>query len=183
MNRGRLVWTMPTRPGSFAGENQSYLSTVVNLIASAEERILVVSPFIDVLGIGLVFTPLMDAITRGVDLICMTHDAFNPSSMNSQAIERIRREAERVRGKVSVYTANIGQHQGREQHPLLHAKLFVVDREAVILGSANWTSYAFTKNFEAGVVLGADAAAECDAAIMWLIERHVVYLAFSTNSV
>jgi hypothetical protein len=54
-----------TRQGSFAGENQSYLNTVVTLIASAEERILVVSPFIDVLGIGLVFTPLMDAITRG----------------------------------------------------------------------------------------------------------------------
>jgi len=50
-----------------------------------------------------------------------------------------------------------------------------------VLGSANWTSYVFTKNFEAGVVLGADAAEECDAAVMWLIERHVVYLALSTE--
>jgi phosphatidylserine/phosphatidylglycerophosphate/cardiolipin synthase-like enzyme len=147
-NMGRLVWTMPAKQGSFAGENQSYLSTLVKLIASAEERILVASPFIDVLGIELVFTPLMNAIACGVELVCITHDVFKPSSMNSQALERIRREAERVRGKVSVYTSDVGQGHGREQHPLLNAKLFVIDKDAVLLGSANWTSYAFTKNFD-----------------------------------
>jgi phosphatidylserine/phosphatidylglycerophosphate/cardiolipin synthase-like enzyme len=162
----------------------SHVVPFINFNEEAEQRLYGDPELLALsLAIGLVFTPLMDAITRGVELICMTHDAFNPSSMNSQAIERIRREAERVRGKVSVYTADIGQRQGREQHPLLHAKLFVIDRQAVVLGSANWTSYAFTKNFEAGVVLGADAAEECDAAIMWLIERHIVYLAFSTNPV
>lgn len=182
-NIGRLVWTMPANRGSFAGEDQSYLRTVVELIGRAEERILVASPFIDVLGIGLVFEPLMNTIARGVELVCITHDVFKLSSMNSQALERIRREAERVRGKVSVYTADIGQGHGREQHPLLHAKLFVIDEDTVLLGSANWTSYAFTKNFEAGVVLGAEAAEECVAAIMWLIEKHIVYLAFSTSPV
>ena len=53
-------------------------------------------------------------------------------------------------GHLEVFSATSATGRDRERHPLLHAKLLIVDRRKLLLGSANLTSYGLSFNFEAG---------------------------------
>jgi hypothetical protein len=44
--------------------------------------------------------------------------------------------------------------------PLLHAKVLIVDRRTIFVGSSNWTTAAFGENVEADAVIRSTAAAE-----------------------
>jgi phosphatidylserine/phosphatidylglycerophosphate/cardiolipin synthase-like enzyme len=58
----------------------------------------------------------------------------------------------------------------------------VCDTTNVIVGSANLTSHALASNFEAGVILGSDAAAEATHITDDILRSNFVYLAFRTGS-
>jgi phosphatidylserine/phosphatidylglycerophosphate/cardiolipin synthase-like enzyme len=127
----------------------------------------------------MVFTHLMNALGRGVKVTIVTHDVLNAASVNAAAVEELRREAQRVRGTLTVFSAELGGD--RHEHPLLHAKLFVADESRVLLGSANLTSYALTTNLELGTLLGRDAAVKVASVILYLIQSGTAYLVFSTG--
>jgi phosphatidylserine/phosphatidylglycerophosphate/cardiolipin synthase-like enzyme len=132
-------------------------------------------------GIGLLFQPLMNALGRGVHVTIVTHGALDATSINATAVEELRREAERARGKLDVYSADSGSGLGRRDNPLLHAKVIVADGTKVLLGSANLTSYALSTNLEAGTVLGRTSAQEVTTVVAALIRTGAVYLTFSIH--
>lgn len=111
----------------------------------------------------------------------ITHDALNATSLTSQALEELRREAERAKGQLTVFSADAGAGSDRLQYPLLHAKLVMADQSRLVLGSANLTSYALFHNLEAGILLGRAAAKEASAIIGELIKAHLVYLVFAAS--
>jgi phosphatidylserine/phosphatidylglycerophosphate/cardiolipin synthase-like enzyme len=94
----------------------------------------------------------------------------------------LRREAERSKSDLSVYSAESGTGRDRLFNPLFHAKLVVSDRRGLLLGSANLTSYALGSNFEAGVLLGEDAAKEAIFILEGILRAKTVYLVFRTSA-
>ena len=85
-------------------------------------------------------------------------------------------------GRLEVFSAPSATGQDREHHPLLHAKLVVVDRRRLLVGSANLTSYGLSSNFEAGALLGHGYAQEADEAVQGLVEAGLVRMVFRTGS-
>lgn len=177
----RVVWTLPTMHPSHGSRGASYVSAIIDLIRAAKAQLLLVSPFIDMAGVGRLLEHLVDALLRGVRIILLTHDALNLSSVTSRAVEQLRQEAERARADLTLYSAEAGVGRDRVLNPLLHAKLVVCDTTQLLVGSANLTSYALSSNLETGVLLGSAAATEAWALINGVIEARCVYLVFRTN--
>ena len=185
----RVVWTLPAalRAGSTDGRSDtpdatSYLEAAVSLIDGARDRVVLVSPYVEARGVGLLFERLADAMARGAKLVLVTHEASDLGSVNSHALEEMRRAAARVGGDLTVFSAGgAGAGGNRTTHPLLHAKMVIVDEKKVLLGSANLTQYGLRANLEAGTVLGREAAAEAASVTDALVESGLVRRAFSTT--
>jgi phosphatidylserine/phosphatidylglycerophosphate/cardiolipin synthase-like enzyme len=178
----RLVWTLPEGVAlAIPSRRGTYLEAFICLVDACREKLLIVSPYLDSRGVGFLFTPLLNALGRGVRVMVVTHDALNTSSLNATAVEELRREARRVRGRLVVYSADAGAGADRRDHPLLHAKLVIADETRLLLGSANLTSYALSSNLEAGTILGPVAAGEATTVLGALIRSGMVYLVFSTS--
>jgi HKD family nuclease len=177
----RLVWTLPRAHVGHARRGTGYREAIINLIGRTRERLILLTPFVDLAGVGGILTPLLSAMLRGVEVTLLTHDALNIASYTSRAIEELRQEAERIGGNLSVYSAEAGTGRDRETRPLLHAKLVICDRQAILIGSANLTSHALASNLEAGVLLGAGAAEEAVPIVDELIATNCVYLVFRTG--
>jgi phosphatidylserine/phosphatidylglycerophosphate/cardiolipin synthase-like enzyme len=109
------------------------------------------------------------------------HDALNIGTLTSRALEELRREAERSQGDLSVFSAEAGAGRDRLFNPLFHAKLVIRDDQALLLGSANLTSYALGSNFEAGVLLGEAATKEALFVLDGILDAKSVYLVFRTG--
>jgi phosphatidylserine/phosphatidylglycerophosphate/cardiolipin synthase-like enzyme len=133
---------------------------------------------IDPPGIGTLFQPLVTALSRGVKVRLFVHDALNLGTPTSRALEDLRRDAQCQDGDLSVYSAEAGTGRDRPLHPLFHAKLVVSDDCRLLLGSANLTSPAFASNFEAGVVIGGEAATEALFILDGILRANTVYLVF-----
>jgi phosphatidylserine/phosphatidylglycerophosphate/cardiolipin synthase-like enzyme len=152
------------------------------LLEEARERVVLVSPYVEARGVGLLFDRLAGALSKGVAMMLVTHDLSDIASTNSRAVEELRREAERVSGHLEVFSATSATGRDRERHPLLHAKLLIVDRRKLLLGSANLTSYGLSFNFEAGTLLGQRDAREADEAARGLVEAGLVRMVFRTGA-
>lgn len=177
-----LVWTLPNSHPVHTVKGHSYLESCVQLISDATEALTLVSPFVDPAGIGMLLTPLLGALSRGVKVRLFTHDALNLGTPTSRALEELRREAERTDSDLSVYSAEAGTGRDRLFNPLFHAKLVVGDDRVLLLGSANLTSCAMGSNFEAGVLLGEAAAREALFVLDGILKSRTVYLVFRTTS-
>src|SRR5262249_50186362 len=177
-----LVWTLPEAVAlAIPSRRGTYLEAFVGLIDGCREKLLIVSPYLDSRGVGFLFSPLLNALCRGVRGTVVTHDALNAVSLNATAVEELRREARRVNGKLTVYSADAGAGPERRAHPLLHAKLVVADETRLLLGSANVTSYALSSNLEAGTLLDPVAAGEASTVVGALIRSGMGVLVFLTN--
>jgi phosphatidylserine/phosphatidylglycerophosphate/cardiolipin synthase-like enzyme len=176
-----LVWTLPSGHPLEARLGESYLNVSVSLLEEARERLVLMSPYVEARGVGLLFDRLAGALSRGVATMLVTHDLSDIASTNSRAVEELRREAERVGGRLEVFSATSTTGRDREHYPLLHAKLIIVDRRKLLLGSANLTSYGLSSNFEAGTLLGQRAAREADEMARGLVEAGLVQKVFGTG--
>ena len=143
----KLVWTLPLELG-LPNLEESYSSSAIALVNASLETLTLVSPFMEVKGVGRLLEPLLGALKRGVHVTVITHGATNLSSYASGALDELRREAQGLPGILDVYSA-------RDDLPvLLHSKLVVIDNLRSIVGSANITGRGYGGNLEAGVVLG-----------------------------
>src|SRR5271157_2514949 len=177
----QVVWTLPLAHNRHTSRGASYREAFVDLIDRSQKRLILVAPFVDSAGIGGLMIALLTAMLRRVEVTLLTNDALNIASFTSQAIEELRREAERVSGDLSVYTAEAGSGRDRLNHPLLHAKIVISDRKRVLIGSANLTSHALASNLEAGVLLGCEAVDEVLPIIEEMISASCVHLVFRTG--
>ncbi len=176
-----LVWTLPNSHHSHTVRGRSYLESCTRLISESTATLTLVSPFVDTPGIGTLSRPLLAALARGVNVRLFVHDALNLGTPTSRALEELRREAERIKADLSVFSAEAGTGRDRASNPLFHAKLIISDDRALLLGSANLTSYALGSNFEAGVVLGEAAAKEALFILEGILRAKTVYLVFQTK--
>lgn len=172
----RLVWTLPEAHPAFPEHGSTYLQAILEVVESAREELVMTSPFIHERGIQEILGALIRALKRGVRLSMLTQAAENLASYQSMALEPIRREAERIGGRLIVYSA-VTADGG-----LLHAKLVIADGERMALGSANLTGPGLMGNLEAGVVLGREEAQMAMRIIRELIKTRIVVPVFSTWS-
>jgi hypothetical protein len=103
-----LVWTLPNSHHLHALRGRSYLESCTRLINEAKQTLTLVSPFVDPAGIGTLSRPLLTALIRGVEVRLVTHDALNLGTPTSRALEELRREAERTKADLSVFSAEAG---------------------------------------------------------------------------
>lgn len=177
-----VVWTLPYTHAAHNVRGHSYLNACVGLITEAKQSLALISPFVDAGGVGTLLTPLVSALSRKVEVRLFVHDALNIGTPTSRALEELRREAEHISGNLSVYSAEAGVGGDRLLNPLFHAKLIICDRHALLLGSANLTSYGLGSNFEAGALLGEEAAREAAFMIDGVLHSKTAYLVFNTKA-
>ncbi|HEX3684949.1 MAG TPA: phospholipase D-like domain-containing protein [Bryobacteraceae bacterium] len=176
-----LVWTLPNSHPAYTVRGRSYLEACIRLIGTAAHTLTLVSPFIDPAGIGTLQSVLVGALSRSVRVWLFVHDALNLGTPTSRALEELRRNAERSKADLSVYSAEAGTGRDRLLNPLFHAKVVVADDRALLLGSANLTSHALGSNFEAGVLLGESAAKEALFILEGVLSSRTVHLVFGTK--
>ncbi len=168
----RLVWTLPPEHPEAEVLGTSYTKAILEVIKSAEEDLLMTSPFLQEHGVASLMESLIKALGRGVKLIFLTHEADNIASSQSIAVDELRREAERLGRSFIVYTATTSVGS------MLHAKLVVADGRKMVLGSANLTGPGLRQNIEAGVVLGEREASKIKMIIDGLITGGLIKLVF-----
>jgi phosphatidylserine/phosphatidylglycerophosphate/cardiolipin synthase-like enzyme len=169
-----IVWTLPAQHPAAAEHGSLYADAILDVVNHARRELLMTSPFMQEQGVRHLISAVVQALHRGVSVTILTHGAEDLASAQSVAVEEIRREAERLGGWLSVYTA------ATPNGSLLHAKLVVADHERVIIGSANLTGPGLAVNLEAGVVLGRAHASEASRTIQRLIEAGLARKVFST---
>ena len=172
----RLVWTLPEAHPAFPEHGGTYLQAILEVVESARQALVMTSPFIDERGIQEIFGALIRALKRGVQLNILTHAADNLSSPQSVALEAIRREAERMKGQLTVYSVSTADGG------LIHAKMVIADGERMVLGSANLTGSGLTANLEAGVVLGREEALTALRMIREMVRAGLAVIIFSVGN-
>lgn len=172
--KGHLVWTLPDGVACVGVAPDGYAATAKTLLSKAQRSVMMVSPYLEARGVGLLTKELLDALHRGVNATVLTHGASDAASLASAALEEIRRAAAGLTGSLTVYSA-------AAETVLLHPKLLVVDSRLALLGSANITGRGLSMNFEAGVSLGHAAAAEIERVVGDVIGSDLVVMSFSTR--
>lgn len=168
-----VLWTLPKALSETVSVN-SYSEAVTNLIEAAAASVVLVSPYIEAKGIGVLLDPLLKAMMRGAYITIVTHHAENISSRTSLALKALCRETAWLPpGRLTVYSAV------REHNVLLHSKLVIRDRALAIVGSANLTEPGLDSNLEAGVVLGQDQTYDICRVVDALIASPLVEKVFS----
>lgn len=155
------MWATYARKSTVDG----YVREAVRLASGAKQRLLVVAPYLEPRGLGLLQAPLLDALHRGAEVALLTHDAQNLASLAATALEPLRRESRSFAGTFLVYSA------APTAGVLLHLKVVVADGAEAVVGSANVTGKGFGKNLEAGALLGKDAAAEIERVVRAVIHQ------------
>lgn len=149
--RSSAVWTGPNAPG----EARLTASTIHQLLTQAGTRVLLVS--YAAYTLPLIADDLKDAVERGcvVDVVFETSDdneGYKGPATAFDDVEGIRRWR--------------WPKEQRPQYASLHTKLLVIDGRRALIGSANLTDAALTRNLEAGLLIR-------DAALAADLEQHV----------
>lgn len=171
-----LAWTLPEGLGGPKAltAQRSIADVIRSVISCAEERLWLVSPFMDEAGIEQLFTPAMSAIVHGVRLTVITHHLREIGSANSQAIERLRRGASALEGHLRAYSAREAFVDHRGVHPLLHAKMVVADGRRAYVGTANLTGHGLLTHLEVGFSLSGDYVRQIESLLQALIASELV---------
>lgn len=169
-----LTWTLPEGLNVPGVDPTGYADGVRSLIRSAQERLTLLAPYLEVKGIGQLQEDLLAALARGVSVVLVTQDANTQGTWASDALESLRREARGLTGVLRTYTAPA------TATVLLHSKLVVSDGKTASVGSANLTENALLRNLETGVLVGVYQATEIERVVQRAIETGYVTLVFST---
>lgn len=148
------IFTLPSEKG-FKGEitpaeNEKYFKEVLPLIKNAKESIYVIMflagyyPKYPKSPTNQIFSELIEAKKRGVKVEIILEQSDVPGYSNTN--EKNLKTAQFLSNNgISVYFDSPDK--------TTHSKLIIIDKEFVIIGSANWTYYALTKNNETSVVI------------------------------
>lgn len=172
-----VVWTLPTQHPDFNILGYTYKEAVISVIESANREIIMTSPFLQERGMNFIMGSLKRALWRDVEITILTHDASDVGSVQSQALDELRKEAGYQHKKLYVYAAR------SDTGYLLHAKIFVVDEESLVMGSANITGQGFGGHLEAGVVGRTLQAKQIKAVLKRTISSGMAKLIFSTGDI
>lgn len=132
------VWTGPE---SNTGHGRLTLAVVADLIAEAQQEVLLVS-YATVPGEGIRHA-LHDAVDRGVAVTLLLERGQDNPKFRGHGEPFPRLPARRL----------IWPAPARSPDASMHAKVLVVDRRTALVGSANLTGYALERNLECGLLI------------------------------
>lgn len=168
-----LVWTIPS---ALSIDGKSYHDALSEVIRSAMRRVILVAPYLEREGIGMLEGELLGAVARGVEIDILAHDTEDLGSLSSLALEELRRSVQETQGgRLSVYSANTESF-------LLHSKIAVADETHGVVGSANLTGNALEKNFELGVEIGSRNVKLLTSKIDYLFSSRLSEIAYTVPS-
>lgn len=135
-----------------------------DLVSSATERLLIVSPYLGPAGMAMLRAAMAVSAEQGAWIRFVTADLTAVDGINRRALAVLLegREGRIIRTRMRVLT-------GSPEFPvLLHAKIVVVDARRGYLGSANLSGRALDENFEVGTALAAIQAKALDDLVAYL---------------
>lgn len=135
-----------------------------DLVSSATERLVIVSPYLGPAGMAMLRGPMAVSAERGAWIRLVTGDLADVEGANRQALAVLIQggEGRLMRRRLRVLTSST-------QFPvLLHAKIVVADGRRGYLGSANLSGRALDENFEVGTALAANQAKALDGLVAYL---------------
>ena len=141
----------------YPADNNSYFECLLPKIKGAKKSIYIIMysakyypNYPDSPG-NTILNELINARKRGVKIEVI----FNRSDQKiapDLSKENMNTGAYLAKGGIPVYFDS--------EKKTTHAKLVVIDRKFVVIGSANWTYYAFTNNNEVSVIIESEKLAE-----------------------
>lgn len=177
----RIVWTLPSGHPAARLRGQSLLAASLQLVEQAQHGLMITSPYIEARGVGTLIDPLVRAVDRGIHVAVLGGNLVNIGSLESRALEGLRRSVEGRSGRLDIYSSVSATDAPREEHPLLHAKLMIADERAALVSSANMTIYGQTSNFEVGAYLEDGEVSELSTIVQILLESPLVTHVASVN--
>lgn len=151
----RPVMTVPhyLRTAIAEGHVAETYSVLTELVASASDRVVIVSPYLDA-GFDRLIAPLLAFLTRGGKALIITRELALPASHNAEAIRRLR--------AALPTDARVEVASWEEEGLGLHMKCLVADGERAYVGSANFTYGGMSQHAELGVRLEGPAVLDLE---------------------
>jgi putative cardiolipin synthase len=148
-------------PGEVAGR---LATSLLNAIGSAERELLVVSPYFVPLARGVEL--LAATCARGVRSIVLTNSLASSdvvavhSGYASSRIPLLRRGVELFESRSDARMAGPIRAGAALSRSSLHAKVFIVDRKRLFVGSFNWDPRSVSINSEMGILVDSTILAQ-----------------------
>lgn len=141
-----LLYTIPADIDLKFGS--TITGTLVDLMASADEELLIVNPFFTSSGLDLILDAFASAIRRGVRVTIVGRDIEFGKKNNRSYYRKIRNSI-----AADQYSLLQVVEINTERYPdaSLHAKVLVSDRTRAYIGSANITNNSLRSALEVGV--------------------------------
>ena len=130
-----------------ADEIDDISNLLTDLVSSATESVIIMSPFTNKAGLSSILTPLKVCKKLPSISIYLTAPSQDQSMIVNQINDLIPKP---MANKLNIYFCT---SESMEEDYLPHAKLLVVDSKRGYLGSANFTRQGLTSRFEVGVEL------------------------------
>lgn len=127
--------------------------SIHRLITESKNDIIILNPFFEQTGFDRLASALLAAAERDVDITIITRGLNDQSSINYKVLENLLSQAS---GRGLSTRFKIYQYQLIQEGRIVltsHAKILLVDKSKLYLGSANLTEYGMTRFVEAGVIL------------------------------
>lgn len=169
-----VVVNVPERDNPEIGESLgSLVVRLVELIASANEEIVILNPFFTERAFGNVVSPVANALNRGVSVTLVTRYLTYGSDDDSRAfVKELFSECSLSGGELQLYEY-IDPDEG--QNATIHTKMTIVDRERAYLGTANLTHRGLHDNLEIGVIFRDDTVSQLVGFVDELQDSHFLH--------
>lgn len=136
-------------PSEFNELSSDLMSSLTRLVESADDEILIVTPFFNHFGVEVFVKRLARATSKGVNVSILTRETNEGN--NVEQVRDIKEIIKKHGNKNRLNIYDYGTESGR-----LHAKSLVIDNTRAYIGSANMTSYSLQEAVEIGIIIDGD---------------------------
>ncbi|MBN2034496.1 MAG: hypothetical protein JW836_14575 [Deltaproteobacteria bacterium] len=171
----RVVWTLPKQHPDADLLGSSYREAILQTIDACKRELILSSPFLEESGVNWFTEAVVRALSRNVQITVITHRADDIGSLQSKALENLRREAQDRGKKLTVYSVC------EELNFMVHAKIAVSDANTFVVGSANVTGQGLGGHLECGVCASGAQAIVIKSVLARAIGSGMAALVYSTS--
>lgn len=156
-----IVCTLPDSDPVFRGQSpaeydmRQISSALLDVCRTAQDTLLIVSPYLESQGVEWLQPGIEGAIRRGVDVTVISRE-LRKGEPNMTALTDLFEITGEANGTLRVF--DYYEPDPNSQKPLytLHSKVLIADERTAYIGSANFTNYGLSQNLEVGVILSGD---------------------------
>lgn len=145
-------------------------SALLDICRSADESLLVVSPFLESQGIKWLQPGIEGALRRGVDVTIVSRE-LREGEPNMRALTDLVELEGGQNGTLRVFDYYEPDPDSEKPLYTLHSKVIVADEREAYIGSANFTNYGLSQNLEVGVILRGEEVSDLQMVFSDVIDR------------